>query len=207
METNNTDIKLSSTNEIQPVEEKSAPPVDQSPKQVNGGGGGWGWGGFSAFSVLQKAAEEISRNASEVAKSAANSISELQKEFEDSESYKEDHPEASDDDQESEDGDDKKRKAALERLEKASDDTFLGQGIKAIDTSVENFATGAWQALGNAWNEGSSFVHKLEESIQQGGVPAPGSVAPSLLETGRAFTAKGIQVLYYVGKEKKPWIF
>ncbi|KAI7726546.1 hypothetical protein M8C21_032097, partial [Ambrosia artemisiifolia] len=175
------------------------------------GGGGWGWG-FSPLSVLsdlQKAAEEISRNAAEVAKTAANSISDLQKDFEESESSKEDHPEASDKDQESEDEDDKKRKAALEKLEKASEDTFLGQassrccliiaanGIKAIDTSVENFATGAWQALGNAWKGGSSFVQKLENSIQQGGLPAAGSV----LETGRAFTAKGIEVLEYVGKE------
>lgn len=196
----NTTIKSSSNDEIQPVEDKV--PVEH-PKEDNHAGGGWGWG-FSAFSVLsdlQKAAEEISRNAAEVAKTAANSISDLQNEIEDSESSKEDHPEASDKDQESEDEDDKKRKAALERLEKASEDTFLGQGIKAIDSSVENFASGAWQALGNAWKGGSSFVQKLENSIQQGGIPAAGSVAPSLLETGRAFTAKGMQVLEYVGKE------
>nr|XP_043624097.1 uncharacterized protein LOC122595733 [Erigeron canadensis] len=200
MEANNNGTKKSiDEEEIQqqplPVEEKPA-----AKQQDNVGSGGWGWGGFSAFSVLsdlQKAAEEITRNAAEVAKTAANSISELQHELEDSESSKEDRTDASDKDQESEDEDDKKRKAALERLEKASEDTFLGQGIKAIDTSVENFATGAWQALGNAWKEGSSFVHKLEESIQQGGIPAPGSV----LESGRALTAKGIQVLEYVGKE------
>ncbi|KAL8223819.1 hypothetical protein R6Q57_019294 [Mikania cordata] len=65
--------------------------------------------------------------ASVVSKTTANSISELQNEFEDSESSKEDLPEASDKDQESGDEDDKKRKAALERLEKASEDTFLGQ--------------------------------------------------------------------------------
>jgi hypothetical protein len=67
----------------------------------------------------------------------------------------------------------------------------------------------------------------LAESIQHGGVPAPGSVAPSILEvcmsddpycvayqccqiaysspsllqTGKAFTAKGMQVLELVGKE------
>ncbi|MFS7979741.1 hypothetical protein Hanom_Chr10g00931261 [Helianthus anomalus] len=189
--------------EIQPLKDK---PSAEQPKQdtnanatAAGGGGGWGWG-FSPLSVLsdlQKAAEEISRNAAEVAKTAANSISDLQKDFEDSESSKESQPEASDKDQESEDEDDKKRKAALERLEKASEDTFLGQGIKAIDTSVESFATGAWQALGNAWKGGSSFVQKLEDSIQQGGLPAAGSV----LETGRAITAKGIEVLEYVGKE------
>ncbi|KAM0012902.1 hypothetical protein Hdeb2414_s0047g00748851 [Helianthus debilis subsp. tardiflorus] len=187
--------------EIQPLKDK---PSAEQPKQdtnatAAAAGGGWGWG-FSPLSVLsdlQKAAEEISRNAAEVAKTAANSISDLQKDFEDSESSKESHPEASDKDQDSEDEDDKKRKAALERLEKASEDTFLGQGIKAIDTSVESFATGAWQALGNAWKGGSSFVQKLEDSIQQGGLPAAGSV----LETGRAITAKGIEVLEYVGKE------
>ncbi|MFS8029947.1 putative protein kinase RLK-Pelle-RLCK-VI family [Helianthus anomalus] len=132
--------------------------------------------------------------AAEVAKTDANSISDLQKNFEDSESSKESHPEASDKDQESKDEDDKKRKAALEKLEKASEDTFLGQ---AIDTSLDSFATGAWQALGNALKGGSSFVQKLEDSIQQGGLPAAGSV----LETGRAITAKGIEVLEYVGKE------
>ncbi|XP_076954831.1 uncharacterized protein LOC143629446 [Bidens hawaiensis] len=175
-------------------------PADQPKQHTNtgGGGGGWGWG-FSPLSVLsdlQKAAEEISRNAAEVAKTAANSLSDLQKELEAS---KEDSPEAasSDKDEETEDEDDKKRKAALEKLEKASEDTILGQGIKAIDTSVENFASGAWQALGNAWKGGSDFVQKLENSIQQGGLPAAGSV----LETGRAFTAKGIEVLEYVGKE------
>ncbi|KAK9060366.1 hypothetical protein SSX86_021070 [Deinandra increscens subsp. villosa] len=185
---------MESNDEIQPVEEK---PAAEQPKETATGGWGWGFSPLSVLSDLQKAAEEISRNAAEVAKTAANSISELQNEFEHSESSKEDLPEASDKDQESDDEDEKKRKAALERLEKASEDTFLGQGIKAIDTSVENFASGAWQALGNAWKEGSSFVQKLEDSIQQGGLPA----ADSVLETGRAFTAKGIQVLEYVGKE------
>lgn len=64
----------------------------------------------------------------------------------------------------------------------------------------------------------------LAESIHQGGLPAAGSVAPSLIEvclaliflfinfetlpyfllllqTGKAFTAKGMQVLELVGKE------
>ncbi|GJU36793.1 hypothetical protein Tco_1185147 [Tanacetum coccineum] len=182
--------------EIQPVVEENKPSPQQQPppkQDTNntsggGGGGGWGWGGFSAFSVLsdlQKAAEEISRNAAEVAKTAANSIADLQNELEDSESSKEYKSEVSDKDQESEDEDDKKRKAALEKLENASDDTFLGQER-------------AWQAFGNAWKGGSTFVQKLENSIQQGGIPAAGS---DILETGRAFTAKGIQVLEYVGKE------
>ncbi|TXG64567.1 hypothetical protein EZV62_011561 [Acer yangbiense] len=51
------------------------------------------------------------------------------------------------------------------------------------------------------WLEHS--VVYLTESIQQGGgMPVPaGSVAPSLLETGKAFTAKGMQVLELVGTE------
>ncbi|GAB4837955.1 hypothetical protein Ancab_027483 [Ancistrocladus abbreviatus] len=76
-----------------------------------------------------------------------------------------------------------------------------------VDNCVENFAPGAWQALGSAWRGGSNFIQKLEhsavnltESIQQGG-PA-GSVAPSLLETGRAFTAKGMQVLENIWRSR-----
>lgn len=74
---------------------------------------------------------------------------------------------------------------------------------------MENLASGAWQALGSAWKGGSNLVQKLEnsavnlaDSIQQGSLPgSASSVAPSLLETGKAFTAKGMQVLEYVGKE------
>lgn len=69
----------------------------------------------------------LTLQAAEVAKTAANSIADLQNELEDSESSKEDKSGVSDKDQESEDEDDKKRKAALEKLENASDDTFLGQ--------------------------------------------------------------------------------
>ncbi|XWS54850.1 hypothetical protein CRYUN_Cryun10bG0125000 [Craigia yunnanensis] len=81
------------------------------------------------------------------------------------------------------------------------------QGLKVFDNSVENLASGAWQALGSAWKGGTNLVQKLEhsaaniaDSIQHGGLPA-GSVAPSLIETGKAFTTKGMQVLEYVGKE------
>ncbi|KAL7206590.1 hypothetical protein ACSBR2_019330 [Camellia fascicularis] len=194
-----------------PPEEAAAPP----PKQ-GGGGGGWGGWGFSSFSVLsdlQKAAtvaaEEISRNAVEAAKTAAKSIADLQNVVEeDSESSKEDDMEGSAVEGESEDENDKRRKAALDKLGNASEDTILGQGLKVLDSSVENFASGAWQALGSALRGGSDFVQKLEnsavniaESIQQGGIPSAGSVAPSLLESGKAFTAKGMQVLELVGKE------
>ncbi|KAF6177039.1 hypothetical protein GIB67_015914 [Kingdonia uniflora] len=88
-------------------------------------------------------------------------------------------------------------------------DQKLLLGLKVFDSSVENLASGAWQALGSAIKGGSDFVHKLEnsaanlaESIQHGGPPVTdGSVAPSLLETGKTFTTMGIQVLERVGKE------
>ncbi|KAL3722453.1 hypothetical protein ACJRO7_034772 [Eucalyptus globulus] len=178
-----------------------------------GGGGGWGGWGFSPLSVfsdLQKAAEEISRNAAEAAKNAAKSISDVQNVDESSDSSKEE--EGADQSavvEEKEDESDQRRKSALEKLENASEESLLGQKLKAFDSSVENLASGAWQALGNAWKGGTNLVNKLEhsavnlaETVQQGGLPrSPGSVAPSLLETGKAFTAKGIQVLEYVGKE------
>ncbi|KAL5858063.1 hypothetical protein ACOSQ3_005521 [Xanthoceras sorbifolium] len=175
-----------------------------------GGWGGWGFSPLSVLSDLQKAAQEISRNASVVAEQAAKSISDMQNMPEDSDSSKkEEEADETGTDKESEDEDEKRRKDALDKLEKASEESLLGQGLKVLDNSVENFASGAWQALGNAWKGSSNFVQKLEhsavnlaDSIQQGGMPAPpGSVAPSLLETGKAFTAKGMQVLEFVGKE------
>ena len=36
------------------------------------------------------------------------------------------------------------------------------QSLKVLDTSVENFASGAWQALGSAWRGGSNLVHKYD---------------------------------------------
>ncbi|KAK2978390.1 hypothetical protein RJ640_016492 [Escallonia rubra] len=224
--------------EIIPEEEVEAARAPPPTGSGGGSGGGWGgWGFSSVFSDLQKAAtvaaEEISRNAAEVAKTAAKSITDMQDVAEDSEASKEDDTEASEQEEESEDENDKLRKIALEKLEKASDDSFLGQarvvsvvrdtddsmsrtkaldmchfGLKALDNSVENFASGAWQALGNAWKGGSNMVNKLEnsavnfaESIQHGGLPAAGSVTPSFIETGKAFTARGMQVLELVGKE------
>ncbi|PQM35971.1 uncharacterized protein Pyn_38916 [Prunus yedoensis var. nudiflora] len=175
--------------------------------------GGWGgWGFSSVFSDLQKAAEEISRNATAVAQTAAKSIADMQNPAEDSEeSSKEDEGETekeSQDGTESQDEHEKQRKAALEKLEKASEESFLGQGLKVLDSSVENFASGAWQALGSAL-KGVLLFSRLENSavnlagsIQQGALPtAAGSAAPSLLETGKAFTSKGMQVLELVGKE------
>ncbi|KAF9611377.1 hypothetical protein IFM89_032046 [Coptis chinensis] len=152
---------------------------------VGGGWGGWGLARFPVLSDLQKAAtlaaEELSRNAVEVAKNAAKSIGDMQNTVLDSESPKKEEAKQSDDD------DDELRKSTLDKFEKAR----------------------AWQALGNAWKGGSSFVLKLEtsaaniaDSIQHGSLPVPdGSVTPSLLESGKAFTAKGMQVLEQRGKE------
>ncbi|KAJ9152924.1 hypothetical protein P3X46_026431 [Hevea brasiliensis] len=192
--------------------EKSSSPPPPDPKTNGGGWVGWGFSPFSVLSDLQKAAEDISRNAAVVAEKAAKSIADIQNVADDSESSKGEEEQAeSDSDKETEaSGEtDKLRKSALDKLEKASEDSFLGQGLKVLDHSVENFASGAWQTLGSAWKGGSNLVQKLEhsavnlaESIQHGGIPGgAGSVAPSLLETGKAFTAKGMQVLEYVGKE------
>ncbi|EXB63670.1 hypothetical protein L484_027013 [Morus notabilis] len=166
-----------------------------APPQKSGGGGGWGGWGFSPFSVLsdlQKAAEEISRNAAV----AAKGIADLQNAEEESESSREGEgteesaAEPEKENEESEDESLKLRKSALDRLEKASEDSIFSQAR-------------AWQAFGSAWKGGTELVHKLEhsaanlaESIQHGG-----PVAPSILETGKAFTSKGIQVLELVGKE------
>jgi hypothetical protein len=34
------------------------------------------------------------------------------------------------------------------------------QGLKVLDNSVENLASGAWNALGSAWRGGTDLVHK-----------------------------------------------
>ncbi|KAI4376018.1 hypothetical protein MLD38_013818 [Melastoma candidum] len=174
-------------------------------KPVEGGGGGWGGWGFSSLSILsdlQKAAGEISRNAAEVAKSAAKTLSEIQPIDEESDPSKEEASENLINGEDKEDESEKLRKLALDKLENASEDTVLGQGLKVLDKNVENLASGAWHALGSAWKGLETSAANFAESIQQGGLPtATGSVAPSLLETGKAFTFKGIQVLERVGKE------
>ncbi|KAK6946167.1 hypothetical protein RJ641_013711 [Dillenia turbinata] len=200
-----------SPTENETKEQPPAPQLTTVAETVNeaGSGGGWGGGwGFSAFSVLSdlqkaatKAVDEISRNASEVAKTAAKSIADVENLDEDSESSKgEEEIEKSEHENEKEDDDGKLRKLTSLRYV---------QGLKVLDNSVENLTTGAWQALGSAWRGGSNLVQKLEhsaanlaESIQHGGLPrSPGSVAPSLIETGKAFTARGVQLLEFVGKE------
>ncbi|KAM3377097.1 putative protein isoform X1 [Capsicum galapagoense] len=202
------DTTKPSTEEIVEKHEEEAHPPPVTGDGGGGGGGGWGGWGFSAFSYIsdiQKAAttaaEEISRNAVEAAKTAAKSLADVQNALEDSESLEDGEREVLVEEG-SEDENDKKRKAALEKLEKASEDSLLGQGLRVIDHSVENFASGAWQALGNAFRGSSDLVPKLENSAVNGGAPAAtDSVAPSILETGKAFTAKGMHMLELLGKE------
>lgn len=200
------DDSKKSESEVKPDIEESPATEAQKSSPVKEAGGGWGGWGFSLsyLSDLQKAAaeaaEEISRNAVEAARTAAKSISETV--AEDPESSKEEDSEVSAGEEKTDDESDQLRKEALNNLEKASEDSFLSQGLKVIDTSVETFASGAWQALGSAWKGIEDSATNLADSIQHGGVPgAAGPVAPSLLETGKAFTAKGMQVLEQVGKD------
>lgn len=202
------DTKPAAEKEERENEPTAAPEPESAAAAVSGGWGGWGFSPLSYLSDLQKAAavaaEEISRNAAAVAETAAKSISEIQHVDEDSKSSKgKDGAEVSSAVGQDGDENEKLRKDALDKLENAGGDTILSQGLKVIDDSVENFASGAWKALGSAWKGGSEFIQKLEhsvvESIEHGGTT--GSGAPSLLETGKAITFKGIQVLENVGKE------
>ncbi|KAL6843573.1 hypothetical protein ACP4OV_026635 [Aristida adscensionis] len=172
----------------------------QPAEQAAGGWGGWG---LSIFS-------EISRNAVEVAKSAMADIQQPPEQEAGpggGEKGKEKEPEGEGEEEE-------RRRAALDKLENASEDSILGQGLKAFDSSVETITTGTWQALGTAWKSGSLFVQKLEtsasslaETIQQGELPTKASaLAPTILETGKSFTAKGMEVLERVGKETMDFI-
>ncbi|CAA7393876.1 unnamed protein product [Spirodela intermedia] len=193
-------------------EKLNQPEKAVEPSGGGGGGGGGGWGGWgfsslSVFSDLQKAAEEISRSAVEVAKSAAKGISELQT-VPESESVEEEgsSEKVSGEVKTEEDERDRMRKSALDRLEKASDDTLLGQGLKVLDNSMESLASGAWNVLGNAWKGGSTLVQRLEHSAVNiadsiGDLPANASSLAPIIESGKTFTAKGFQVLERVGKE------
>ncbi|KAJ0254448.1 BAT2 domain protein [Hirschfeldia incana] len=175
--------------------------AEASPKNNTGG---WGWG-FSVLSDLQKAAEDLTRNAAAVAEKAAKSIADMQEEDEEnseSSDKAEEKTEEPDTEQGSDDESQKLKKLALGKLEDASEESLLSQGLKVFDDSVESFTSGAWLALGTALKGGTSLVQKLEDSVQQGSSPREaGSGAPSLLETGKALTAKGMQVLEFVGKE------
>ncbi|CAD5318612.1 unnamed protein product [Arabidopsis thaliana] len=193
------------------IEKLTVADVDAPPKST--GGWGWGFSGFSVLSDLQKAAEDISRNAAAVAEKAAKSIAEMGEVDEDSESSakEEEKTEEADTEQDSDDENAKLKKSALERLEGASEESLLSQasffflllmykslfmlmGLKVFDDSVESFTSGAWQAFGNALKGGTSLVQKLENSVQQGSSPREAG-------SGKALTAKGMQVLEFVGKE------
>ncbi|KAH0892112.1 hypothetical protein HID58_054541 [Brassica napus] len=229
------DDKQSHEGEKEPIHREDAENAESPPK--NAGGWGWGFSGFSVLSDLQKAAQDISRNAAAVAEKAAKSIADMQEGDEDSESSAKEEEKAGDTEQDSDDESHKLKKLALAKLEDASEESLLSQvsfscflcrshspcscqwscGLKVFDDSVESFASGAWLALGNALKGGTSLVQKrrqfkllmprcffcrLENSVQQGSSPREaGSDAPSLLETGKALTAKGMQVLEFVGKE------
>ncbi|KAL2631633.1 hypothetical protein R1flu_016319 [Riccia fluitans] len=208
----------------------AAPAATVAPEAKGGGGGGWGgWGGWgssalSVFSDLQKAAadvaEEISKNAVAAAKGAAKGVADLQQtvassidqevkgiEVKDSQSDTEEEVKVKETEPLTEE--EIKRKATLDRLEQASKDSFLGQGLKAFDDSVETVASGALSALGQVWKGSVTFVQKLEHSaenlagsIQQVSLTQKaGAIAPSLIEGSKALTAKGFKVLEYVGKE------
>jgi len=192
------------------MSDESPPPAPAPPAQAaeksqpaEQEAGGWGGWGLSIFS-------EISRNAVEVTKSA---IADIQQPLEQDtgpdsgEKVEKKEPEGEGEEEE-------RRKAALDKLENASEDSILGQGLKAFDSSVETITTSTWQALGTAWKSGSLFVQTLEnsasslaETIQQGELPAKASaIAPTILETGKSFTARGMEVLERVGKETMEFI-
>eukprot|EP00850_Spirogloea_muscicola_P000452 SM000002S05532 [mRNA] locus=s2:611549:614348:+ [translate_table: standard] len=104
---------------------------------------------------------------------------------------------------------DRKRLAALDRLDGASKDTMLGQGLKAVDESVESIAHGALTALNSAWKGSVTFVHKAQHSaealahtIQEGNLSSKAAeLAPGLVQSGKGLASKGMQLLEFVGKE------
>lgn len=153
-----------------------------------------------------EAAEEIQRNAAAAKELAAKGIADLQHTVTDAvqvvddeevDALKDENKELESADPKESSEEDARRKAALTKLENASQDSFLGQGLKVLDDSVDNLTTGAWQALGNAWKESVNLVHKLENTtLHQGGV-----LPPNLLQSGKELTVKGIRALEYVGRE------
>ncbi|KAL9267611.1 hypothetical protein AKJ16_DCAP26061 [Drosera capensis] len=186
-------------NNPKPMKEEGEDGPAAAAAEAGDGGGGWGGWGLSSWSYisdLQKAAEEISRNAAAVAKSIALDVQTMPgdpKSYEEEENVEESINKEVDEDDKG-----MLRKSALEKLEQAGEDSVSRFLIIRLKHSL--------LALGSAFKEGSNLIQKLEhsavnfaESIQHGG--AAGSVAPSLLEAGKAFTTKGIQVLENVGKE------
>eukprot|EP00249_Psilotum_nudum_P011297 c23085_g1_i2 orf=385-1920(-) len=198
----------------------SSPPPTQSSS-------GWGWGrwgtsALSAFSDLQKVAAEAADEISKTALAAAKGVVELHNsgttsgETQENDKAEYDIPvDVAIGNLEPESQEEKLRKIALEKLEAAGQDSILAQGLKAIDSSVENLASGAWQALGSAVQGSINIVQKLEHSAEhlagtikkQGSFShRVGSLAPNLLESGKAFTAQGMKVLEFVGRETVDFI-
>ncbi|KAK6159397.1 hypothetical protein DH2020_006711 [Rehmannia glutinosa] len=182
--------KKPSDSEIKPELDEKPDADAENPSPVKDTGGGWGGWGFLHFLIYQISRKLLMwplkrslamyvsfTRAIEAARIAAKSISEpLAEESESSEEEGTNVPAVK---EKTDDENDERRKAALDKLEKASEESLLSQGLKVFDTSVESFASGAWQALGTAWKEGATLVHKLE----------------------KLFTAKGMQVLEQVGRE------
>ncbi|KAJ4963405.1 hypothetical protein NE237_023344 [Protea cynaroides] len=132
--------QLPRKNELEPEAASVPAPVPVSASAP--AEGGWGISPFSVLADLQKAAavaaEKIFPNAAAVAKNAAKGISDIQI-----------------------------IKTDLESSKEGDEDSLLGQGLKVFDKSVENLASGAWQALGCASEGGSDLVHKLEKLLYQ----------------------------------------
>ncbi|PWZ58645.1 hypothetical protein Zm00014a_039296 [Zea mays] len=201
------------------MSDESPPPAPAAEKSqpAEQAAGGWGGWGLSIFS-------EISRNAVEVAKSA---IADIQQPPEQDtvpgsgEKDQEKEPEGEEEEEE-------RRKAALDKLEKAGEDSILGQastclatlsillaflglGLKAFDSSVETITTVTLyvfsQLRASTISRLENSASSLAETIQQGELPAKASaIAPTILETGKSFTAKGMEVLERVGKETMEFI-
>lgn len=189
------------------------------------GGSGWSWGGWgsSAFSVLsdlQKVAEEVSKNAVAAAKVGMSGLqNSLVQEDEDENGDYVALQGGEDLDRDNAPAllepvaglDEKLRATSLEKLEGAGQESFLGHSLKVIDTSVESLTAGAFQALESAWKGGFNLVHKIEASaeqlagsIQQTGTEftaKAGTLAPQLIQSSKAFTAKGMHFVEVVGRE------
>ncbi|KAG0593310.1 hypothetical protein KC19_1G320400 [Ceratodon purpureus] len=203
-------MEMQESDEVALTPKESTPAAPAPAAAPASSGGGWGWGAWksSAFSVLNEiqqaaaeAAEEIQKNAAAAAKGIADLqqsvLDDAKVDSEEVDSLKEESKEIESADPEEASEEDVRRKAALLKLESASEESFLGQGLKVLDDSVENLTTGAWQALGSAWKGSVNLVHKLESTtLNQGGV-----LPSNLLQSGRELTVKGIRALEYVGKE------
>ncbi|KAF5953044.1 hypothetical protein HYC85_010988 [Camellia sinensis] len=140
------------------------------------------------------------RDAVEAAKTAAKSIADMQNVVkEDLESLKEDDMERSAVQGESEDENDKRRKAALDKLEKASEGTILGQACHKYENLNKLFLIVLWRIL----LQGMAGIRKcvkrglensavnIAESIQQGGYTVSWFYCPILTREWKSFYCRG----------------